>query len=243
MTSGSQTQVVDVETCIRDRLRPAAGVRYRIRVGNDRLEFRELEIGDPAPTARQVLEAAGIRSAIDHLIFAVVENGTPVEVRLDEAVDLIQRRVDRFIVFEGDRSYRFLLDDRRIEWGAGAIWGYVLKTLAGVDLGTHGVWIERRDQPDRLIADDEHVSLEAEAVERFRTGSLVTLCVEGRIHVWHKDVVTTEELAELGGWNPADGVIEVAEDQIERQLAPGETVALKPGVTFGKKLKWRRGTA
>ena len=164
MATEIQAEVVDVGTCIRDGLRQPGGVRYRIGVGNERLEFRQHEIGDPVPTGRQVLEAAGIRSVTDHLIFAVLENGTPVEVRLDEAVDLIDRRVDRFVVFQGDRSYRFLLDDRRIEWGAGTIWGYVLKSLAGVDPTTHGVWIERREEPDRLIPDDERVSLQTAPV-------------------------------------------------------------------------------
>jgi len=37
------------------------------------------------------------------------------------------------------------------------------------------------------------------------------------------------------------GVIEVDKDQNERTLAPGETLELKPGVSFGKKLCFKRG--
>ena len=112
------SEVLDVKGCIKDELTPHAGTRYRFKVGNERLEFRDQEVGDPVPTGRQVLQAAGIRSVVDHLLFVMLENGTFAGVRLDELVDLIQRRVKWFVVFKGDRSYRFMLDDRRIEWGS-----------------------------------------------------------------------------------------------------------------------------
>ena len=113
--------------------------------------------------------------------------------------------------------------------------------LAGVDPTTHGVWLEHRDEPDRLIADDESVSLAGKAVERFRTARVFILCIEDKTYRWPKNTITTEEIAALGGWDPALGVIEVDKDQNERQLAPGEVITLKPGFAYGKKLCWKRG--
>lgn len=233
-------EVLDVEGCIKDELTPHAGTRYRFKVGNERLEFRDQEVGDPVPTGRQVLQAAGIRSVVDHLLFVMLENGTFAGVRLDELVDLIQRRVKWFVVFKGDRSYRFMLDDRRIEWGAVTISGHALRVLAGV-APAYGVWIERRGQPDRFLAAEDSVSLDAEIIERFRTGPIFTLCIEDQSHIWPDSTITTEEIAALGGWNPAEGVIEVDGNQNERQLTPGESVTLKSGVSFGKMIRWRRG--
>jgi len=58
---------------------------------------------------------------------------------------------------------------------------------------------------------------------------------------WDKDTITTEQIAQLGGWDISQGVIEVDKDNNERTLKPGEVIQLKPGMGFGKKHKWKRG--
>ena len=66
--------------------------------------------------------------------------------------------------------------------------------------------------------------------------------VEGNIHEWSTPTITTEQVAALGGFDPALGVLEI--DLItneERQLRPGETIELKPGMGFAKKRRFRRG--
>jgi hypothetical protein len=65
--------------------------------------------------------------------------------------------------------------------------------------------------------------------------------IEGTIHEWHQDTITTEDITRLGGWDPALGVIEIDADNNERTLAPGQVVDLKPGHGFSKKIKWKRG--
>jgi hypothetical protein len=65
--------------------------------------------------------------------------------------------------------------------------------------------------------------------------------IEGTIHDWSSPTITTEQLAQLGGWDPAIGVIEIDPDNNERTLAPGEVVELKPGHGFAKKVRWKRG--
>ena len=67
------------------------------------------------------------------------------------------------------------------------------------------------------------------------------LCIEGTEYDWSELTITTEQIAEIGGWDPSVGVIEVDPDNIERTLAPGEVVELKPGHGFGKKQSWKRG--
>ncbi len=66
--------------------------------------------------------------------------------------------------------------------------------------------------------------------------------VEGAIHDWPSPTITTEQIAALGGFDPALGVLEIdLTTNEERQLRPGETVELRPGMGFSKKRRFRRG--
>ena len=233
--------IIDLEDCVRHARAPRAGAQYRIKVGNDRLEYRPTVLADPVPTGAQILEAAGLRPAAGHILIAVLKTGMLEEIRLDETVEIFRRGVERFIAFRSDRSFRFVLDDRRLEWGAPEIFGRVLKLLAGADLKKSGVWLERRGEPDLFIDDDQAVPLSGKEVERFRTGPVFVLCVEGDTRRWLEPTIKMEQIAELGGWPASEGVIEVDKDQNERQLKPGEVITLKPGLAYGKRLCWKRG--
>ena len=215
---------------------------FEIHFGNEALEFRELNLSDPVPTARQIIEAGGFHPAEEFLIFEVSHDHRLTELKLDQTIDLRGRGDERFIIFKSDRSWRGIIDGKRFEWGARDILGRVLKWLAGVDPEKFGVWLERKDEPDRLIGDDEKVSLNPLGVERFRTDHLFSICIEGNAFPWDSKTITTEQIAELGSWDPAQGVIEVDEDQNERTLGPGEVIKLRPGVAYGKKLCFKRGT-
>lgn len=212
-----------------------------IMVGDADLEFKDVHLDDPVPTGRQILEKSGHHPTTQYLLFAWLKDGALDPIRLDETVDIRHRGVEKFIAFRTDRSILFVLNDRRFMWGSPTITGRVLKLLAGVDMATHGVWLEQRDQADCLVPDDESVSLSDEAIERFHTAPCFLLGIEDKEYYWPKDTITTEEIAQLGGWDPSEGVIEVDADQNERQLSPHEVVALKPGLTYGKKLQWKRG--
>jgi hypothetical protein len=74
-------------------------------------------------------------------------------------------------------------------------------------------------------------------------GPKYTLNIEGRDIPWESDTITTEQIAELGGWDVSQGVIEVDKENNERTLAPGEVIQIKPGLGFGKKHRWKRGDA
>jgi hypothetical protein len=64
---------------------------------------------------------------------------------------------------------------------------------------------------------------------------------EGTLHPWPKQTITTEEIAQLGGWSISSGVIEIDADNNEHTLQPGQTVDIKPGQGFSKKIKFKRG--
>ncbi len=212
-----------------------------IKLGNNALEFSDLKITDPMPTGRQIIEAGGFEPAEEFLIFLVSPDHWISEVKLDETVDIRGHGEEQFLIFKSDRSWRALINGKRFEWGEEAISGRVLKWLAQVDAKSYGVWLEVRDEPDQLIKDSEQVSLTSAGVERFRTDLLIQVCIEDVLHPWSSRTITTEEIAALGGWEVSQGVIEVDSDQNERTLAPKEVVELRQGVSFGKKLRFKRG--
>ena len=67
------------------------------------------------------------------------------------------------------------------------------------------------------------------------------LDIEGTIHPWDEDTITTEQIIELGGWDQSQGAILIDKDQNERTLKPEEVVELKPGMGFSKKVHFKRG--
>jgi hypothetical protein len=83
---------------------------------------------------------------------------------------------------------------------------------------------------------------ESLASEQPGKGPKFEVNIEGIIHEWSSPTITTEQIAELGGFDPALGVLEIdLTTNEERQLRAGETVELKPGKGFAKKRRFRRG--
>ena len=141
----------------------------RIQVDDAQVSF-----ADPVVTGRQVLEAVRKFPVDEHLVFQVLANGQLEDVRLDETVDLRLAGVEQFLTFRSDRSFRFVLDGQRYDWGSAVITGRKLKDFAKVDAATYGVWLEVRGAEDRPVGDNERVSLSGEGVERFFTGKQMT---------------------------------------------------------------------
>ena len=67
------------------------------------------------------------------------------------------------------------------------------------------------------------------------------LDIENVIYDWPVSTVITEQIAELGCWDMAKGVIQIDEHNVEHTLHPGEIVHLRPGIGFAKKVRWKRG--
>ena len=213
----------------------------KIEIGDGRLEFRHVALADPVPMGQQIVKEAGLQPVEEFLLYQVGSDRCLTEVGLEKTVDLRKESAPCFLIFHSDRSWRGMVDGRRFPWGESKVSGKALKWLANVDAETHGVWLERRDEPDRLIGDDEAISLADPGVERFRTGPLYCVWIEDETHPWPRETITTEEIAALGDWDISQGVIEVDDDQNERTLKPAEAVKLRPGISFGKKLRFKRG--
>jgi hypothetical protein len=62
--------------------------------------------------------------------------------------------------------------------------------------------------------------------------------IEGTIHEWPTPTITTEQLAQLGGWDVSAGVIEIDRDNNERTLAPGEVIEATTRSRRGSTSRW-----
>ena len=215
---------------------------FVVAVAKADFSFTPLKLDDAKVVGRQVLEAAGFRPAEDHLLFQVLSSGAIEERRLDESVALTGNGGDRFVVFRGDRSFRVEIDGRRFEWGAAELTGLIAKQMVGADPACTGLWLERRDEPDRFIENTDVVQLADRGLEKLYTRPLFPLSIEGKEFFWPKSTITAEQIAELGGWDPALGVQQIDLKTNEAHtLKAGEVVDLSDAKAFAKKIGWRRG--
>lgn len=157
---------------IQEALKVGRAVRshgpYRILFAHENLNFRAIEINDPVPLGRQILDAAGLNTHGDFDLFAILVTGDFEDVRLDEPFDLRTKGAERFVAFQSDRDFRLTVNDAQVRWGKPAIPGSALYTLAkpGVD---EAVYLVVRGGEDRQIEVGEVVDLTAPGVEHFVT--------------------------------------------------------------------------
>jgi Multiubiquitin len=69
----------------------------------------------------------------------------------------------------------------------------------------------------------------------------VEVDVEGRRHRWHKETITAMEIARLGGWSSSEGVLHIDSENNERTLRHDEEVRVEIGISFAKKVRFKRG--
>jgi len=65
--------------------------------------------------------------------------------------------------------------------------------------------------------------------------------IEGTVHSWPSETITTEHIIAFCGWPLSQGVIEIDRDNNERTLQPWEVVHLKPGHVVRKESAIQKG--
>jgi Multiubiquitin len=145
---------------------------------HSRIQIDEMTYTSPDPivTGQQLLDMAGKRPSDQYLVYQLLKSGQMESLRPDETVDLRQPGIEKFLTFESDRIFAFVLDGRKFDWPAELITGHQLKKLAGVP-ATYTVWQAMLGAEDRKLADQDSVSLTAKGTERFFTDNPGT--VEG----------------------------------------------------------------
>lgn len=163
-------QIDDVGEAIREGRPLREALAYRIRLGLEGLDFRSIDVPDPVPTGRQILQSAGLDSRDDYLLFALLASGDFEDIRLDETTDLRGKGAERFIAFKSDRDFKFALNDRQLVWGNSALPAEALYALAGIS-ADQAIFLEVRGGTDRLIEPGDTIDLAAPGIERFITAA------------------------------------------------------------------------
>jgi Multiubiquitin len=117
-------------------------------------------------TGRNVLEIAGKHPPDDYIVYLLGKDNVLQDLGLDRTVHLHDGKVERFLTFKSDRSFRFEIEGKRQDWGAPSITEETLRKLSGVG-EDYRVWLEQKDAPDRLIARREFVDLTLPGTEKF----------------------------------------------------------------------------
>jgi hypothetical protein len=161
----------DIEN-IGDAIREGRSLReaaaYRILFGLEGLTFRHIDVPDPVPTGRQILDSAGLDRRGDYLLFALLASGDFEDIRLNETVDLRGKGAERFIAFKSDRDFKFALNDRQMAWGRADLLGSVLYDLANPS-PEEAIFLEVRGGEDCLIEPDDRINLDEPGIEHFIT--------------------------------------------------------------------------
>lgn len=189
-------------------------LKKSVEIAGTDLVFRDVAINDDTPSGAQIAQAAGFTP--DHNVFVLQlrDDEQLEDVRAVESVSLSDGR--RFIIAESDRSFRFALNGAAMDWPGRFITAPTLRKLGGIS-DDKVIYLEKSDEPDRLLAEDDIVDLDEPGVESFREGK--DRSKEQTVHVKHLGELETAtfkvaETATLQGiWDRAYAELDSSRDQ------------------------------
>ena len=170
----------------------AEQIQYQLSI-NDQVFMSN----DPILTGRDVTDISSHRPASNYSIVMECNGGTQA-IGLDERIDLEKLNHPILHIFEGDRLFRALLNEKEVIWGRPKISAFRLRAIGEIS-DDEDLYFD--SQGDRLIADDESLSLNTKGTERFRSGEphdkTVDVILNGEITTVEKGRLSFSELAKL----------------------------------------------
>ncbi|KQP32827.1 multiubiquitin domain-containing protein [Methylobacterium sp. Leaf100] len=207
---------------------------YDLAVGNGKLEFRTIRISDPVPTGSQILEAAGLEPSDAYVVIGLLPDRAMEDLRPTETFDLRGRGVEKVLVFETDRLFRFELNRRLLVWGERYVSGRILKLLAGVDPDGFDVFQDVPGGQDILIGDETVLDLDKPGVEHLVTVARKPKTYRIKVNRkdpidWPRPYITGAEVKQQAG-SPPDFVVnlKVNGPGEDPEIADGQKVDLTP---------------
>ena len=207
---------------------------WTINVLDEHFNQREFVFDDPKVTGRQIAHEAGFRPTDEAIVLQQLKDGSMEEIRLEELVDLKVAGTERFFVMTGDRTYRLIVDGLRLEWPRAQLTGEAIRKLAGRD-DEFEVLQELEDTPDRVIEEDELVSLQGGGTEKFKTrraGHLITVFFGEQPYEMPRGVYSTEQLRTEFKVEAGYVLALITADGSFDELKAGQKLCLKNGMKF-----------
>lgn len=142
-------------------------IQQRIEIAGTDLVFRAVPFNDNTPSGAQLAHAAGFAPDDFVYVLHLRDDGQVEDVRSVESVSLDEGR--RFVVAESDGSRRLAMNGQAIDWPSRFITAATLRKVTNVAAGKV-IYLELKDEPDRLLAEDDIVDLDEPGIEKFREG-------------------------------------------------------------------------
>lgn len=211
------------------------------QIADETFNFRAFPFEDSKVTGAQIAEAFGVNPVTEFVVLYHLATYELEELRPTELADL--KKANRFFVIRGDGTHRFFVDGLSMVWPLNTLKGRFIKQLVGKDIADIELLLEREDQPDKVIGDDEDVRLAREGVEKLKTRpakTTVTIIVEGTPRIWTKNKISYDEVVTLEVPDYAQHpeitysvkYTNGPNNRPEGTLAKGETVRVKDGMVF-----------
>lgn len=211
------------------------------QIADESFNFRQVPFDDRKVTGAQIAEAVGANPVTEFVVLHQLANFELEELRPTELADL--NKANRFFVVRGDSTNRFFIDGLSMVWPRDTLKGRFFKQLVGMDSADIELLLEREDQADKAIGDDEDVRLGREGVEYLKTRpskATVTIIVEGTPHTWTKnkigyDEVVTLEVPDYAQHPEITYSVKYSNgpnNRPEGTLVKGDTVRVKDGMIF-----------
>ncbi|WP_165417465.1 multiubiquitin domain-containing protein [Rhizobium ruizarguesonis] len=188
-------------------------LKKAVEIAGTDLVFRDVAINDDTPSGAQIAHAAGFTPDDNVFVLQLRDDEQLEDVRAVEAVSLSDGR--RFIIAANDRSFRFALNGNAMDWPGRFITAPTLRKLGGIS-NDKVIYLEKSDEADRLLAEDDIVDLDEPGVESFREGK--DRSKEQTVHVKHLGELETAtfkvaETATLQGiWDRAYAELDSSRD-------------------------------
>ncbi|MBU2607631.1 MAG: multiubiquitin domain-containing protein [Alphaproteobacteria bacterium] len=170
------SDIDDLAEAVREGRPLRPGAPFRVLIGDTSLDFEPAVLRDPKPLGRQFVSLVDGQPVDEYLVIAILPNGDFEDIRLDETYDLRGRGAEKVLVVRSDRTFRFKIDEKDLEWPQPCISGFVLKKLAGL-APNYNLWLDVPGGHDRKIGDCDIIHLDAPGIERFI--SLIDQTTEG----------------------------------------------------------------
>lgn len=207
---------------------------YKVELVDENLAVRLESFDNRKVTGAQIAAKAGFLNPDNVVVLQQLDTLIIEEVRADEQVDLKGGGKERFFVINGDRTYRFVLDDAAMAWPRALVSGAALLFLARKDAQFEVLQIIP-EHPSQVIDVEELVSLEGRGTEHFKTRradrTIIVFYGDDEVTV-ERGVYSTEQLLALFQVEAGYLLNLVKPDGTFVELQAGARLRLKAGMRF-----------
>jgi hypothetical protein len=140
---------------------------YEIEVANEGFEVQTIRIKSHQATGQGLIEALGYKPIDAYVVLRYRADGSLEEIGLEEPFDITEPRKNSFFVNKAAEMANLVIGGVRLTWTQVVITGWTVKQLARQPGSDLLVVMDRGEESQRIIRDDEEVRIGRPGLERF----------------------------------------------------------------------------